>query len=75
MGRRFPIAVKVQVFFALQRLRKYPHRIVLVDSADALAAIPAQPGRVTVLALSPMRRVEKISFWDPATEPVAAFLK
>ncbi len=57
--------------FALPKMRKYPHRIVLVDTPDALAAFPAQPGRVTVLSLTPAGRVEKISFWDPASEPVA----
>ena len=61
--------------FALPKLRKQPHRIVLVDTADALAAFPVQPGRVTVLALTPAGRVQKISFWDPAREPVAGFLQ
>ena len=61
--------------FALPKLRKHPHRIVLVDAADALAAFPAQPHRVTVLALTPAGRVGKISYWDPAGEPVAEFLK
>jgi hypothetical protein len=60
--------------FALPKMRKYPHRIVLVDTADALAAFPAQPGRVMVLALTPTGRVEKISFWNPAQEPVAGGL-
>jgi hypothetical protein len=59
--------------FALPKIRKYPQRIVLVDSADALAAFPAQPGRVTVLALTPAGRVEKISYWDPAREPAGGF--
>ena len=61
--------------FALPKLRKYPQRIVLVDTADALAAFPAQPGHVTVLALTPAGRVEKISYWDPAREPVNGFLQ
>jgi hypothetical protein len=61
--------------FAFPKLRKYPHRIVLVDTADALTAFPAQPGRVTVLALSPAGRVDKISYWNPTSEPVAGFLK
>jgi hypothetical protein len=60
--------------FALPKLRKYPHRIVLVDTADALSPFPAQAGRVTVLALTPAGRVQKISFWDPRSEPVAGFL-
>jgi len=61
--------------FALPKMRKYPQRIVLVDTADVLTAFPAQPGRVTVLALTPAGRVEKISFWNPAQEPVADYLK
>ena len=61
--------------FALPKLRKYPHRIVLVDTADALAAFPAQPGRVTVLALTPAKRIQKISYWNPAREPLAGFLE
>ena len=61
--------------FALPKMRKHPHRIVLVDTPDALAAFPAQPGRVTVLALTPAGRVEKISYWNPAQEPVAGFLE
>lgn len=61
--------------FALPKMRKYPHRIVLVESSDTLAAFPAQPGRVTVLELTPAGRVQKISFWNPAGEPVSGFLK
>ena len=59
--------------FALPKLRKYPHRIVLVDDAKTLADFPTQPGRVTVLALTPAGRVEKISYWDPAREAVPVF--
>lgn len=56
-------------FFALPKMRKYPQRIVLVDSAQTLAAVPTQPGMVTVLAISPAGRIEKISYWDPVKEP------
>jgi hypothetical protein len=59
-------------FFALPKMRKYPHRIVLVDSAATLAGFPAQPGRVTVLALTPSGRIQKIGWWNPESEPVAA---
>jgi hypothetical protein len=62
-------------FFALPKLRKYPHRIVLVQTADALPAFPVQPGCVTVLRLTSAAHVEKISFWNPASEPVDGFLK
>ena len=57
--------------FALPKMRKYPQRIVLVDSAETLAWVPAQPGRVTVLALTSAGRIQKISYWNPDSEPVA----
>jgi hypothetical protein len=61
--------------FALPKMRKYPQRIVLVETAETLAAFPVQPGRVTVLALTSAGRVRKISYWDPAREPVAGCLQ
>jgi hypothetical protein len=33
-----------------------------------------QPGRVTVLALTSEGRIQKISYWNPDSEPVAGFL-
>ena len=57
--------------FALPKMRKYPQRIVLVDSAETLAWVPVQPGRVTVLALNSAGRIQKISYWNPDGEPVA----
>ncbi len=57
--------------FALPKMRKYPHRIVLVEAADTSALFPVQSGRVTVLALTAAGRVRKIGYWDPAHEPVA----
>ena len=56
--------------FAFPKLRKYPQRIVLVERAEMLAAIPFQPGCVTVLRLNAAERVETISFWNPATAPM-----
>ena len=61
--------------FALPKMRKYPQRIVLVDSAETLAWVPVQPGRVTVLALTLEGRVQKISYWNPDSEPVAGCLQ
>lgn len=60
--------------FALPKLRKYPQRIVLVESAATLAPFPVLAGRVTVLALTAAGRVRKISYWDPVTEPVTRCL-
>ena len=58
-------------FFAFPKLRRYPQRIVLVDSAEALARFPVQADRVTVLALTPSGHVLKILYWNPASEPVS----
>jgi hypothetical protein len=60
--------------FALPKMRKYPQRIVLVEDATTLSAFPARPERVTVLALTPEGKIRKISYWDPAQEPVAGYL-
>ena len=56
--------------FALPKMRKYPQRIVLVDSAETLAAFPTKPDCVTALAVTPSGRIGKITFWNPGNEPV-----
>jgi hypothetical protein len=61
--------------FALPKMRKYPQRIVLVETPETLQWVPAQPGRVTVLALTPAGRVQQISYWNPDSEPVAGYLQ
>ncbi len=61
--------------FALPKLRKYPHRIVLVDSAVTLTNFPSLPGRVTVLTLTSTGHIRKIGYWNPDNEPVADYLE
>jgi len=61
--------------FALPKMRKYPQRIVLVETAGMLAWVPTQAGRVTVLALTPAGRIQKISYWNPDSEPVEGCLQ
>jgi hypothetical protein len=56
-------------YFAFPKLRKYPQRIVLVDSPEALARFPTQPARVTVLALTLDGHIKKISYWNPDSAP------
>ena len=51
--------------FALPRMRKYPHRIVLADSADLLRAYPTEKEKVTILVLDPNLKITAIHFWDP----------
>ena len=57
--------------FAFPKLRKYPQRLMLVDDARTLAPFPARAERITVLVLTPERKIQAIRFWDPASEPVA----
>jgi len=60
--------------FALPKMRKYNHRIILADDAALIARFPAQQGKVTVLALSG-GKVQSIQYWTPGTESVDAYLK
>jgi hypothetical protein len=62
-------------FFALPKMRKYPQRIVLAETAGTLAWVPTQQDRATVLALTPAGRVQRISYWNPDHEPVAGYLR
>jgi hypothetical protein len=62
-------------FFALPKMRKYPQRIVLIDTPDALNWTPSKPGCVTVLALKPDGHVQKITYWHPASEPATGLFK
>jgi hypothetical protein len=56
--------------FALPKMRKYPHRIVLVEKAESLNWVPSKPGHVTVLSLNAGGHIQKITYWNPATEAV-----
>jgi hypothetical protein len=60
--------------FALPKMKKYNHRIVLGDDAALIANFPEQKGKVTVLGLED-GKVRSIQYWDPATEGVNNFLK
>lgn len=59
--------------FALPKMRKYPHRILLADQEGLLDDIPQKDGLVTVLELSPDGRVAEIRFWDPEDEQSVPF--
>jgi hypothetical protein len=51
--------------FALPKMRKYPHRIILADAEGLLDPFPNEDGRVTVIKLGPGRVIESIGFWNP----------
>jgi hypothetical protein len=60
--------------FALPKMRKYAHRIVLADDAALIAKFPATAGKITLLKLS-NGKVTEVSTWDPATEKIEELLK
>lgn len=54
--------------FALPKMRKYPHRILLADAEGLLDPFPQEASRVTVFKLNPDRTIAEIRFWDPGEE-------
>ena len=52
-------------FFALRKMRRYPHRIVLSEAEQTLDPFPRQEGRLTVIKLGDDGRVASVDFWDP----------
>ncbi|GAA5484255.1 hypothetical protein [Haloferula sargassicola] len=60
--------------FALPKMRKYAHRIILGDDAGLMARFPQQPGKVTVLKISG-GKISSIQYWDPSKEAVDGYLK
>ncbi len=61
--------------FALPKLRKYPHRIVLGDDEKMLAAFPHLPEKITVLVLTPTVKISEVRYWNPANETLDAVLR
>jgi hypothetical protein len=61
-------------FFAIPKMKKYAHRIILVDDAALIAKFPQQEGKVTIFKLT-SGRIQSISYWNPESEPVDNFLK
>jgi hypothetical protein len=60
--------------FAMPKMKKYNHRIILADDAALIARFPAQAGKVTVLTLNG-GKVGAINYWAPGTESVDTYLK
>ncbi len=61
-------------FFAIPKMKKYAHQIILGDDANLIAKFPQQEGKVTVLKLA-SGRIQSISYWTPESEPVDNYLK
>jgi len=60
--------------FALPKMKKYPHRIILGDDAALLAPFPRQEGQITVLTLAPDGKIQEVRYWHPADQPLAPLL-
>jgi hypothetical protein len=51
--------------FALPKMRKYPHRIILAQAESLLAPFPRQPDSITVLVLTAEGKIKEIHYWNP----------
>lgn len=61
-------------FFAIPKMKKYNHRIILADDAALIAHFPQQTGKVTVLTVVG-GKVQSIAFWTPDSEAIDGYLK
>ncbi len=53
-------------FFAMRKMRKYPHRIMLADQEGLLDDFPQEKGKVTLFALDAEEKIVSMKFWDPS---------
>jgi hypothetical protein len=60
--------------FALPKMRRYSHIILLGDSPELIARFPEEKGKVTVLHLSD-GRIDSVRYWSPGEQPLDEFLK
>lgn len=56
--------------FAMPKMRKYPHRIMLADTEGLLDSLPQAEGQVTVFDLDANRKILKIRFWNPDSDKI-----
>lgn len=60
--------------FAMPKMRRYAHTILLGDDANLIARFPQQAGKVTVLKLEG-GKVESLGYWTPGQESLDDKLK
>lgn len=60
--------------FAMPKMKKYVHRIILGDDEALIAKFPEQKGKVTVIKLDD-GKVNSIAYWTPGAEALDATLK
>ncbi len=54
--------------FALPKMRKYKHRIILADDVDLLNPMPQEKGKITIFKLDDKHKIKNIEYWDAKTE-------
>ena len=62
-------------FFAMPKMKRYPHRILLADAEGFLARYPVRAEHLTVLRLDPAARITAIEFVEPTKGLPAVFAK
>lgn len=60
--------------FAMPKMRKYAHRIILGDDAALIAKFPENKGKVTVITVV-SGKVSSVGYWSPGTEALDGLLK
>ncbi len=60
-------------FFALPKMAKYPHRILLADSETLLTRHPVAEDRITAFVLDALGRITAIRQVDPKKDLVSLF--
>ncbi len=59
--------------FAMPKMRRYPHRIILADAAHFLDRYPSEEDKLTVLSLDEAGKITALRFVDPAKELAGVF--
>jgi hypothetical protein len=59
--------------FALPKMKKYPHRILLADAEGFLIRYPEKEDHLTVLTLDGADKITAIAFVNPKKEMAAIF--
>lgn len=57
-------------FFAMPKMKKYPHRIMLADSEGLLEDFPQKEDCVTVFDLDATGKIAAIRYWNPEKEEI-----
>lgn len=66
---------KVGRIFALPKMKKYAHTIILADEENLLDRFPEAKGKVTVLKLDSQAVVQEVSYWSPGEQKIEDVLK